>query len=86
VAHDDEGRAGRPLLRLIRGDATPEEIAAVVALLTARASPVEQPSAPARSAWADPAERVRGFVASRPGAGAWQRSGRVPGVRTRAGW
>ncbi|CAJ59872.1 conserved hypothetical protein [Frankia alni ACN14a] len=83
MAQDDDGQTSRPRLRLIRGNATPEEIAAVVALLAARAVPVEGPS-PVRSAWADPAQALRAPLAT--GAGSWRRSGMSPGVRTRAGW
>jgi len=32
----DDDQPARPLLRVVRGDATPEEIAAVVAVLAAR--------------------------------------------------
>jgi hypothetical protein len=84
VAQDDDGQASRPQLRLIRGNATPEEIAAVVALLAARSVPMEGPSSPVRSAWADPAHALRGQLNA--GAGAWRRSGMSSGVRTRAGW
>ncbi|WP_313949792.1 MULTISPECIES: acyl-CoA carboxylase subunit epsilon [Frankia] len=83
VTQDDDGQASPPRLRLIRGNATPEEIAAVVALLAARAVPVESPS-PVRSAWADPTQALRRPLAT--GAGSWRRSGMSPGVRTRAGW
>ena len=34
---------GRPVLRVIRGDATPEEIAALLAVVTARARAVAEP-------------------------------------------
>ncbi|WP_264761871.1 acyl-CoA carboxylase subunit epsilon [Frankia tisae] len=83
VAQDDDGRTSPPRLRLIRGNATPEEIAAVVAFFAARAVPAESPST-VRSAWADPAQAVRSPLTT--GAGSWRRSGMSPGVRTRAGW
>jgi Acyl-CoA carboxylase epsilon subunit len=47
----------QPLLRIVRGDATPEEIAALVAVLTARAESAADTRAPSRSAWADPVLR-----------------------------
>lgn len=61
----------RPLLRVVRGDPTPEELAAVVAVVTARGATPPPPSAPPRrSRWADRESLLR-----RPlprGAGAWQ--------------
>jgi hypothetical protein len=84
VAQDEGGQSDRPQLRLIRGNATPEEIAAIVALLAARSAPVVDTSQPVRSAWADPAQALREPL--HVGAGAWRRSGLIPGTRTRAGW
>jgi hypothetical protein len=65
----------RPFLQLVRGDATPEEIAAVVTVLTARAAAATAPSGPARrpSAWAQRARLVRRPIAAGPGA--WRASG-----------
>jgi hypothetical protein len=61
-----------PVLRVVRGEPTPEELAALVAVVAARASSttseVEQP----RSSWADPTRRMRPAV--HPGPGAWRRS------------
>jgi len=54
-------------LRIVRGDATPEEVAALVAVLAAR--PAVVATAPARSEWARP--RPRAALPS-PGPGAWQ--------------
>jgi hypothetical protein len=67
-----------PVLRVIRGDATPEEIAAVVAavLSAAAAAASELPSRPAPSAWAARSRLVRRPV--HPGPGAWRRSA-LPG-------
>ncbi len=62
-----------PLLRVVNPDATPEEIAAIVAVFAALGS---HPSAsgsgagPVRSRWAAPVDRVRPM--HRPGPGAWQ--------------
>ena len=59
-------------LRIVRGDATPEEIAALVVVLAAAARPATPPR-PARSLWAD-----RGALLRRPppaGPGAWRASG-----------
>jgi hypothetical protein len=60
-------------LSIVRGTPTPEETAALVAVLLSR--PVESPGgayeAP-RSAWADPAARMRQPLPVGPGA--WRRS------------
>jgi len=65
-----------PALRVIRGDATPEEIAAVVAVLLSR--PASGPDAvlPRSSAWSDRSRLLRRPL--HPGPGAWRRSG-LPG-------
>lgn len=71
-----------PRLQIVKGDASPEEIAALVAVLTARAraaasaEAAETASANRRrgSAWADRARLVRGQVAHGPGA--WRASAR----------
>ena len=67
-----------PVLRVIRGDATPEEIAAVVAALLARAAASEAPAParPAPSAWSDRARLLRRPVHAAPDA--WRRSA-LPG-------
>jgi hypothetical protein len=63
----------RPFLQVVRGDAAPEEVAALVAVLTARARAAGRGGAPRpRSRWADPARLVRGAPVARPGAGAWR--------------
>jgi hypothetical protein len=66
-------------LRVIRGDATPEEIAAVVAVLLARSAASDASPSARRlpSAWADRSRLLRRPV--HPGPGAWRRSG-LPGV------
>ncbi|MGI8328697.1 acyl-CoA carboxylase subunit epsilon [Actinomadura scrupuli] len=68
----------RPFLQVVRGDATPEEIAALVAVLAARAAAAAPTGPPARrpSEWARRARLVRRPVA--PGPGAWRASG-LPG-------
>ncbi len=68
----------RPVLRVVRGDATPEEIAAVVAVLLSRpaASGVGAPPRRAPSAWADPSRLLRRPL--HPGPDAWRRSA-LPG-------
>ncbi len=61
-------------LRIVRGDATPEEIAAVVALLASRAGAADEPPPAVPSAWGRPQLRAP----LHPGPGAWVASG-LPG-------
>jgi hypothetical protein len=61
----------RPPLRLVRGDATPEEIAAIIAVLAAAAGGGDADDAAAgrrTSRWADPVARARPPVQHGPGA------------------
>jgi len=57
----------------VTGNPSPEDVAAVVAVLTARpaAAPAEEPAAPSR--WNDRAAAVRRPL--HPGPGAWQAAG-----------
>jgi len=68
----------RPVLRVARGDATPEEIAAVVAVLLSRAAASDSGPPPRRppSAWADRSRQLRRPLF--PGPDAWRRSA-LPG-------
>jgi Acyl-CoA carboxylase epsilon subunit len=71
---DDDEPASRPLLRVVRGDATPEEIAALVAVLLARPGDDGAPG-PDRSVpgfWSDRSARLRHPLYPAPGA--WRRS------------
>jgi hypothetical protein len=66
-----------PYLRVVRGDATPEEIAALVATLAAvaaaRSAGAEKAKqAPVSAQWNSPARLLRAPL--RPAAGAWRRS------------
>jgi hypothetical protein len=78
IGQDERSLAG-PALRVVRGDATPEEIAALVAVLLARSAsaagevPSASASVPARSAWSDRSRLLRRPL--QPGPGAWRRSG-----------
>jgi hypothetical protein len=83
VAQDAQEQTGRPHLRLVRGEASAEEIAALVAVLAAGTAATPPPRRPI-SRWADPALAVRRGI--EPGPGAWHRSGFTPGIRTRADW
>jgi hypothetical protein len=76
IGQDERSCAG-PALRVVRGDATPEEIAALVAVLLARSAADAAPApASARSAWSDRSRLLRRPLF--PGAGAWRRSA-LPG-------
>ncbi len=67
---ESDAAPARPLLRVVRGTPTPEELAALVAVITARGG------APAAAAPAPPAlwgrPQLRGGLA--PGPGAWRAS------------
>jgi hypothetical protein len=63
----------QPVLRIVRGDATPEEVAALVAVVAAMSGPSAPPRPEPHRSWADPARRVRGD--HHHGAGAWRASG-----------
>jgi len=62
----------RPRLEIVNADATPEEIAAIVAVLSSLGT-AEQPKPKPRSLWAARQRRTR--AALRPGPGAWRASG-----------
>jgi len=74
----------RPVLRIVRGDATPEELAALVAVLSARGGGGAPAAEPVRSAWGRPGTGMQGHLATHTGA--WKESGFAQGVRTRADW
>jgi hypothetical protein len=63
----------RPLLQVVRGEPTAEELAALIAVVTARTTTAALPVRPP-SVWADPARKVRRPLS--PGPGAWRRSAR----------
>jgi hypothetical protein len=67
-------------LRIVRGDATEEEVAALVAVLTSRPAAAE-PAAPETPAWSRPQPRA---PLPAPGPGAWRAAARD--ARTRADW
>jgi len=71
----------RPVLRIVRGEPTPEELAALVAVLSARALTSEAPT-PLASAWSSRRSQLRRAV--HVGPGEWRASGFEKG--TRAGW
>ncbi|NUO99427.1 MAG: acyl-CoA carboxylase subunit epsilon [Nonomuraea sp.] len=57
-------------LRIVRGDATPEEIAAVVAVLAARRRAHAEPERPRSQTWRNPARGMRNPGV--PGKSAWR--------------
>ena len=62
----------QPLLRVVRGEPTAEELAALVAVVTARAA-TARPETAAGSVWIDRSRLVRRCRA--PGPSAWRASG-----------
>ena len=76
VPADNDLPPGPPLLRVVRGDASPEEIAALGAVLLSRPADGEPAPEPKRSAWSGRAGQLRRPVF--PGPGAWRRSA-LPG-------
>ena len=63
-----------PLLRILTPDATDEEVATLVAVVSAMAATgAEEPTARPTPAWSAPARRVRTTL--RHGPGAWRASG-----------
>ncbi|TDD79151.1 acyl-CoA carboxylase subunit epsilon [Actinomadura darangshiensis] len=71
----------KPFLQIVRGDPSPEEIAALVAVLTARAgaaAAARNGGAPRTSRWADRSRLVRNTFAGDlgpRGPGSWRASG-----------
>ncbi|HEX9548853.1 MAG TPA: acyl-CoA carboxylase subunit epsilon [Acidimicrobiales bacterium] len=73
---DNDQPPTEPLLRVVRGDATPEEIAALVAVLMTRPTEDDATPQPTRTAWSDRSRQLRRPL--HPGPGAWRRSA-LPG-------
>jgi hypothetical protein len=80
---EETAEPARPLLRVVRGDPTPEELAALIAVLSVRGGAAPAPE-PVRSSWGRPGSGLRGTLPNHPGA--WRASGFAQGVRTRADW
>ena len=74
---DVTGDREQPVLRVVNPDATPEEIAALVAVFSALGSATADAPRQPRSAWSDPERGVRrtSAAAPRPRDGAWRASG-----------
>ncbi|AOS65505.1 acyl-CoA carboxylase epsilon subunit [Actinoalloteichus hymeniacidonis] len=68
---DQQPSAGRPVLRVVRGEPDDAELAALAAVFAASSAgePAEA-AAPERSGWADRAALLRRPLS--PGAGAWR--------------
>jgi len=62
----------KPLLRVVKGDLTPEELAALIAVVAARSAGGVPAKPKPRSEWGHPVRAVRG--PHRPGPDAWRRS------------
>ena len=62
----------RPFLQVVHGDATPEEIAALVAVLASTSGGAAPAKPKPRSTWADPRRRMRSTLPHGPGA--WRAS------------
>lgn len=70
----DDDRPAGPALRVISGDASPEEIAALLAVISARSAGAPRRPEPAPSGWNDRSRGLRGPLPHGPGA--WAASGR----------
>jgi hypothetical protein len=66
---------GEPVLRVVKGDPTPEELAALVAVVASLGGPAA-PTARRMPVWNAPARLQRRVL--RPGLGAWRGSGLPP--------
>ncbi|UDY22773.1 acyl-CoA carboxylase subunit epsilon [Nocardioides sp. Kera G14] len=54
-----EAEPAKPLLKVINSDATPEEVAAIVAVFSALGGGTAPAEKPKRSEWANPARQMR---------------------------
>ncbi len=62
-----------PVLRIVRGEPTDEEVAALVTVVTALAARGGARAEPPRSQWRNRARNIRPAIG--PGPGAWRASG-----------
>jgi hypothetical protein len=72
VSEQRTGLDDGPLLRIVNPDASPEEVAALVAVFSALRAPAAQAGAP-RSEWASPARAMARALPHGPGG--WRASG-----------
>jgi hypothetical protein len=66
------GGTAYPVMRVVRGNPTDEEVAALVAVLSALGGGADDPSPARQSAWGSPARAVRAPLSAGPGG--WQAS------------
>ena len=66
--------SGLPVLWVVRGEPTAEEVAALTAVLARTSATIASRPAPRRGGWADPAHRTRRYP--RPEWGGWAASAR----------
>lgn len=71
---EPEQQQPEPFLRVVRGELTPEETAALVAVIATRTAQSRAVAAAPRSAWRDRSRALRQPLS--PGPGAWRASGR----------
>ncbi len=67
---DEAPAPARPLLTVVRGEPTPEQLAALIAVVSSRASGGADEQQPVRSPWAAPVLRTP----LSPAPGAWRAS------------
>ena len=77
------GPEARPVLRVVRGEPSPAELAALIAVVAARSAGAAQ-EPPPPSAWADRRTLLRPALPTGPEA--WRWSSFATGRRTRADW
>jgi len=77
VSEAEADVAQRPLLRVVRGNPSPEELAALLAVVSARSTVAAAPEPAPPSRWASRAAGLRRPLS--PGPGAWRASG-LPGA------
>jgi hypothetical protein len=73
---DDQGPA-RPLLRVVRGNPSAEELAVLIAVVSARGATAGESERPPPSRWASRSTSLRRPLS--PGPGAWRASA-LPGA------
>ena len=76
MSSPEEPAPARPLLRVVRGNPSAEELAALIAVVAVRASGAAAPEPAPPSRWASRAAGLRRPLS--PGPGAWRASG-LPG-------
>ncbi|MGA9749559.1 MAG: acyl-CoA carboxylase subunit epsilon [Nocardioides sp.] len=67
MTHDTAGAEPGPPLFVVKGDATAEEVAALVTVFSALAASAGGPAPAPRSQWASPQRAVRGSWSTGPG-------------------